>query len=257
MRYLLTLLLLSLLFFSPVVSYGWGVMMLGGGGSEAYQPSNCGGTQTFVGAPGDTETFEYQADDFCCTEFSVTDPDGIISTYDSTQVKNGTYAASFAFTGSGAENDNWIKVDLGSTDSDYSNDFWFWPHKYNDSANYIMAVATSDDDSASASWGYRLKHVHSGASDWKLQGVGDGESLDTSIALSAEAWYRIEVDFNQGGITTIEIYNSSDVLQDTLSFTARNIAPRYLFWGCILADGDARSTNYIDDIRFKSGGGGF
>lgn len=106
----------ELTFINPsVTTYTTGIMPAGvnfGEATPAAPPAGCGGTQTFVGDPGDTESFEYQADDFCTTEFSVTDNDSIISTYDGTQVKNGSYAASIAFTGSGTENDNFIQANL-------------------------------------------------------------------------------------------------------------------------------------------------
>lgn len=251
MKKLLLILILSF-FLVPFTTWAINPAFLGMIGSGS---TGCGGTQTFVGNPGDTETFEYQADDFCCTEFSVTDPDGIISTHENAQVKNGSYAASFAFDGNDTRNDNWIKVNLGAGDGDFTNDFWFWPHDYNDAKEYYIFTATEVDNSASSSRGYRLKHKHNYTGSWELKVIGG--TNDISIGLTSASWHRIEVDYNQNAASTIKIYNASDVLQDTLNFTASNYAPQYLFWGCIFGDVDARATNYLDDIRFKSGGGGF
>lgn len=217
----------------------------------------CGGTQTFVGNPGDTETFEYQEGDFCCTEFVEEDNDGIISTYDNTQVKNGSYATSFAYTGSGAQGDCNIKVDLGSLDGDFTFDFWFWPHDYNDYNEYYFLLAAELDNKATSYWGFRLKHKHESTGSWKLEIYGTGSPDDTSSAYSSEAWYRLEVDFNQNGASTVKIYNASDVLQETCNFTAKDYAIRYIFWGCTYDSVHARATNYLDDVRYKSSGGGF
>ena len=91
---------------------------------NASVPAGCGGVLTFVGDPGHTETFEYQAGDFCTTEWTETDNDTIINTYDNTTVKNGTYALSIALTGA-SQDDNYVQADIGAggRSGDFSFDF--------------------------------------------------------------------------------------------------------------------------------------
>jgi len=219
---------------------------------EVEEAPTCG-SLTFVGNPGDTETFEYQEGDFCTTEFSETDPaTSIISTYDNTQVKNGSYACSFAHDGTGNDG-HFIQVDLGAGDSDFSYDFWFWPHDYDDYAGYTFHCPSASADMSNK--GFVLYHYHFGDGQCKFEAVGG--SSDTSSAYSSEAWYRFEVDFNQNDTCTIEIYNAADEYQETLTFTSWDNQPRYINWGQTVNDSDAQGTNYFDDPRYKSGGGGF
>ena len=214
---------------------------------------NACGTQTFVGNPGDTETFEFEADDFCTTEFSWTDIDGVIDTYNTTQVKNGSHSAQLNFSGIN-QNDNYISVDLGvAGDTDFTIDFWVWVSDVDDYQGVNMFYL-SDTSAGSCTTCTNLYWLHNAAGEWLLRIYGDGNS-DTSTALVTEAWHRIEVDFNGGTDTTVKIYNAADVLQDTITATGHGGTVRYPWWGHADSDADA-TVFYIDDVRYKSSGGG-
>lgn len=249
---LLRIIVLIALLFSPchaiMVGHGGLGQSTGGGGG-------CGGTSTFVGNPGDTETFEYQAGDFCCTEFSETDPDGIISTYDSSSPLSGTHSATIVFTGAGSQDDNFIQVDLGSGDGDFSFDFLVsLPSVADYQATYFMSATTTTTVSSS-SRGFRLRHNHFGAGTCKIAVYAASSPDDTSINLSTGTKYRVQVDFNQNAASTVKIYNASDTLVDTLNFTALDYAPQYLNWGCLFSNVNANGTYKFDDSRLKTGGG--
>ena len=219
--------------------------------------SGCDGTQTFVGDPGDTETFEFEEADFCTTEFSEVDPDTIISTYSTTQFKNGSHSAFLGFTGTADQNDNYISINTGGTDGDFTYSFWIWVEDKDDfNTGYIGAV---NDGSASCSTpGFYMTNEHYETGLWRLHGIGvlDPLSSDGSSSLPTETWLRIEIDYNQNATTTIEIYNTSEELQDTLSFTANDVAIQYFFFGeCVSSE--TTFSYYIDDVRYKSSGGGF
>ena len=231
----------------------WNIMVVGSGKGTT-PPAGCGGTLTFVGNPGDTETFEFEAGDFCCTEFSETDPDTIISTYNQTQVKNGSYAAQLNFSGVN-QNDNYISVDLGvAGDTDFTIDFWVWVSDVDDNEG-VNIFYLSDTTAGSCTTCVSLYWLHAGTGVWQLRIYGDADS-ETSSNLTTEAWYRIEIDFNLSAATTAEIYNSSDVLQGTITATGYGGTVRYPWWGHAASDADA-TVFYIDDVRYKSGGGGF
>ena len=215
--------------------------------------NNCG-TQTFVGDPGDTETFEYQENDFCTTEFSYADPDGILSTYDNTQVKNGTYALSIAFDGTANYHDNYFEANLGGTDAAFTVSFWVRVYAITGVQDQNLMGAFTDPNHA-GDRAFKLKFSGDGAGG--ITFTIDGSADDTSIALVAPAWYRVEVEFQKAVEKTVEIYNSADALQDTLVWTGENIEPQYLHFGIVISDTEADETTYYDDIRYKSSGGGF
>jgi len=225
------------------------------GCSTIDSPAGCGGTSTFVGNPGDTETFEYQAADFCCTEFTEVDGgDHIINTYDTAQVKNGTHALSIALTGEDQE-DNYVQADLGSADDDFVTDFWYYLFDAADyNSTYINSGTLSSDPSDGSGWAIRHDHLQSSSADIY---VATTINNDTSIPLTTNAWYRLEVDYNRNGGSTLKIYNASDVLLDTLDFTAPDGGIRYINFGCIYSNANATNTQYYDDIRYKSSGGAF
>ena len=215
---------------------------------------NACGTQTFVGNPGDTETFEFEADDFCTTEFSWTDIDGVIDTYNTTQVKNGSHSAQLNFSGIN-QNDNYISVDLGvAGDSAFTLDFWIWVSDVNDYEG-VNIFCASDSTAGACSTAVNLFWLHTGTGTWQLRIYGDATS-DTSSNLSTETWYRIEFEYLQNDTTTAEIYNAAEELQDTITCTAFDDTPRYPWWGHAASDADA-TVFYIDDVRYKSSGGGF
>ena len=221
---------------------------------NASVPAGCGGVLTFVGDPGHTETFEYQAGDFCTTEWTETDPDTIISTYDSTEVKNGTYALSIATDGVNRE-DNYVQANTGGADGDFSISFWYYAYDVADYNDHVIMASTESATIAEGS-GFDIRHIHYDTGNAQFK-VSAGASNDTSSSISTNAWYRIEIDFNQNASSTVEIYNTAEALQDTLTFTAQNKALQYHTFGCIFSDASAASTQYYDDIKYKSGGGGF
>ena len=222
-------------------------------GSGAEVDSGCGGIQTFVGDPGDTETFEFEAADFCTTEFTETDPETIISTYDNTTVKNGTYALSIALDGVNRE-DNYVQADLGAADGDFTIDFWYYLYDdagYN--AVYVWSGSTTTDY---AEGKLQIRHDRN-ATGKAMIFVESTVNNDQSIDITTGQWIRIEVDFNQNAASTVKIYDTTDTLKDTLNFTASNEAMRYFSWGCLYSNAYATHTYYYDDVRFKSSGGGF
>jgi len=214
----------------------------------------CGGTQTFVGDPGDTETFEFEAADFCCTEFSEVDIDTIINTYDNTQVKNGSYALSIALTGAN-QDDNYVQADFGSGDADFTVDFWYYLYDAADyNSVYIHTATTTTNPAGGDGWNIRHDHFSTGkAHIYTVSAINN----DTSIDITTNQWIRLEVDYNKNGASTVKIYDATNTLKDTLNFTAENNDLRYLSFGCIYSNADATNTHYYDDVRYKSGGGGF
>ena len=217
-------------------------------------PPGCGGTQTFVGDPGDTESFEFEAADFCTTEFTETDPETIINTYDATQVKNGSHALSIAVSGENQE-DNYVQANLGTADADFTMDFWYYLYNRGDWVGHYIASLTTTAPVADAI-GVALRHVGADTVDTI---VADGVVDDTSINLTSPAWYRIEIDYyknNDTAQSTVKIYNTSDALIDTLNFTASNAEVQYFNFGCIFSTANT-GTFYYDDVRYQSTAGGF
>ena len=214
------------------------------------------GSGTWVGNPGDTEQFEYQEDDFCTTEFSVADNDGIISTYDVTQYKNGGHSASFAVSGTQTDSDNFVQVDLGAGDGTFTDAFWFWcPDNTVDSELWPFAsVTTGADHTDQGTKGYRLTARHQATGFWKLN--ADGAADDQSVQIPTEEFLLITVDYIQDNAgCTVTIHNEALTLLDTLTFTSPDKAPRYLTFGGF-DDEHATDTFYVDDWQINTDGGG-
>lgn len=220
--------------------------MIGGG------TAGCAGILNFV--TGDTETFEYQLTDFCTTQFTETDPDGIISTYDTAKAKNGTHSCSIALTGIN-QDDNFIQADLGAADGDFTVDFWYFLFDetgYDGVEISTISAGADPDDGVRV----RISHKHY-AAGWARIYVASAVDNDTSGSIATGQWIRIEVDFNKNGASTVEVYDAADSLKDTLNYTAENTSLRYVNFGCISSDADATNTSYYDDVRYKAAGGGF
>lgn len=246
MKKLLIAFLLCLLS-TPAVS-DTSTYLMGAAGKRAAAPEGCGGILTFVGTPGDTETFEYQEGDFCTTEFSETDPDGVISTYDTTRYHGDAHAVRFNYAGAG-QNDNFIQVDIGSGEADFTLTWWVWLPDIRGWANF-PSFSFTPATSISANMGCYISLLDSNNdANGKIQIYGT--SADASVAVPDEAWYKLILNYTQNGTTTLEIYNTSNTLLDTLSVTATDQAVRYLNFGCILDDAQAEDYS-IDDIQINT-----
>ena len=219
------------------------MMLLSGGG--------CGGTLNFV--TGDTESFEFEVGDFCTTQFTETDPDGIINSYDSAQYKNGGHSASFAWTGTG-QDDNFVQANIGAGDDDFTYDFWVKPFDPEGYTSYLVATATGLSG-VNNDVGVQISVLYNGTGVILIR--AQGANNDTSTSLTPGNWHRVEVDYNRNGVSTVDIYDASNSLIDTLSLTANDFAVQYINFGCISSDADADQTIYFDDVRYKAAGGGF
>lgn len=214
---------------------------------------------SFAGSPGTTETFESGTGAFITgTNFSETDPQSIINTYSTTQYKNGTHSAYFGFTGA-ESNFNFIKADAGSGDSGFTLSYWLrigslsaWNNEILFSMSQHSTMPYSYGENALAT----MLSDQNGGTNYKVivYDYMGGSSVSGTINYPTGTWIKLQYEFRSGGTSDIKIYNSSNVLQETISVSnTPSLAIRYFYWGEVLsANQTALRPFYIDDVQYNS-----
>ena len=227
----------------------YAVVMVGFG--QEVTPATCG-TFSFVGAPGEMETFENTEGDFCTTEFTKTDASGYITTYSATAYHGGAHSVEFTNTATSATFTHYVRADLGAPDTGFTLTFW-WKTPNNGTV-YSNARFFALSNSATSTNTF----AHNGAVKWDGNGTngkiawnaeGDmGEVLSTNT-FSYNTWYKFVISFTDGASSTLSIYNASDTLVETLTKTMDTQAPQYMYW--YDSDGVGENT-YLDDVQYDS-----
>ena len=245
MKRILTLWLAAML---VTVQPCYAVVMVGFG--QEVTPATCG-TFSFVGAPGEMETFENTEGDFCTIEFTEADASGYITTYSATAYHGGAHSAQFANTEAGTRS-HYISVDLGATDTGFTLTFW-WKTPNNGTVYSNAAFFALSNSATSTNMG-----AHNGTILWDGQGTNGkvawntesdtGQVLSTNT-LSYNTWYKFVIAFTDGASSTLSIYNAADSLVETLTKTMKTQAPQYMYWFDSTGVGE---NTYLDDVQYDS-----
>lgn len=210
------------------------------------------GSLTFPGAPGDTETFENSAGNFCTQSFTEVDPDGLVNTYSSDYYYGGAHSVFFDISASPTGKD-YIRADLGSSRSAFSISFWI---RMPATPGGFMTVATLTNNTTNpTNFGDNSFNIIWQASNkiatYDYKG---GSYTGGSTALTSGAWYRFDMSFTKNTASNLKIYNSSLTLVDTINVTPPNIDIRYFAIGGIDNYGTPANTRlfYVDDIIFNT-----
>jgi len=223
----------------------------------ATSEATCCNTLLFGTGGNDQESFECPtADDCCCSDLVVTDPDGIINTYNDSYAAPslGTHCATITISTAGAENDNFIQVDTGTTDTDVTYGIWYYPVSVADYQGVTILSITGSSEIDNYCLFIRHLHWSTGSMKFQIQGNGDNES---SSILSTGAWYFLEIEVTRNSTSTVNIYNSSMSLQDTITATAYDTNPRHLNLGCISSTTVIDHDLIYDGPKWSATGGGF
>ena len=233
-----------------------GVMFCAGGVTAA-AGSSCSGDMS----DGDNESFEKGAGQFCTTDWTETDPDGVVSTYDNTNAHTGSYAAKFTADNDDAnEPENKLYIDIGGTDTDIYIRFYFWTPA--DVVNYgaIYPLTIGDDVSETNGTVY-LQYARNAASyQLKPRSVTANPAEYFELAVSTK--YRIEMHvITNSASCNVKVFDASGnaVLTSNggadydLGFTSGAANMQYFIFKASTTDSTAR-TWYIDDVVIDTDG---
>jgi hypothetical protein len=189
--------LIFLLLVIPILFGFRATRMIGshaGGGVPAAGASYCDdGSGTWIGAPGDAEKFEYQAGDFCTTEFSEIDNSTAIDPYSADSELFGTYG--LEVTG---DSDNGTDDQIQATISDDATVFFALPFRLragNDVAGDWYLVGFDDDTGAINT--NRLWWIKINSSEQVIF-KGSSQASDY-FSLSADQWYCLKIESVNNG----------------------------------------------------------
>jgi hypothetical protein len=212
----------------------------------------------FIGAPGSIETFEASAGNFVTgSAFSETDPQSIINTYSTAQYHGGSHSAYFGFTGSEAGL-NFMRADIGTGDSNFTLTYWIRPEATIE-YEYTPFFTLSQHASSPLTYGESALNtfiVGGSANSYNIRvyDTTGGSYVTGSIAYTAGNWIKLVYSFRSGASSDLKIYNSSSVLQETITIaTSPTRSPRYFYWGNVDSSPNAYARPfYIDDIQYNS-----
>lgn len=180
-----------------------------------------------------------RADDAKWTE---TDTASLLDDVDSGQAHSGTN--SMVVLGNATTEAHQI-YDTGETRTDISISVWIYAPDSSggDDSPRLVQFGASSTGTYGMWAGFRKA---SGAYYFIARGAGDIVAGTTSI--TANAWYRLEIDYTKNDTSTVKVYNTAGSLLDTVSITATNNASRYLFLGKIANSTTTWGSFYFDDL---------
>ena len=252
MKKLIIILILILTLTIPVLSEARMNMGIVGGGVSSVTALPCTGSNTFVGAPGAWESFEYGADDTCCSDLTVTDTDGKINTQDTTLAVCGTYGVSFLVSDD-TNTDNYISADMGAgEDAAFRSVFYFRFSAFPD-WKCVNLFYVGGSSSGTSSSNMREQICQAGAG-YFIKAEGASEDTSAGGTVAANTTYRMEIDYIKNNTTTTKIYNAANSVIDTLVSTAANNTSRYIVIGPVTYDSGYTGTIYYDTIQYHSAG---
>lgn len=240
-KYLLVILFLLI----PIAAYSWmGTIMVGGG------------TQAAGASPEDAQSFETGSDgtfDSGMGAWTVpVDTDGVINTSDNTDPHCGTYSLSIV-ADSDSSVENYVQVDIGSSDTDYTIRFYgYVPMIPNGARTYTFYL---DDDTGAPGTSTRgnLRFDETDSGNCTVHMNTSGDSGDITLAMAA--WYRFEIDWLESGTSALRVYNLAGTIQGSeQSFTPYTNGAQYLKFRDYSSSATA-TTWYYDDVKFDLNGG--
>jgi hypothetical protein len=217
--------------------------------------STCNGTDYWEGNPGATEAFEYGTDDFCTVikdgvDWSITESDATINTYDSAHYKNGGYSLSVSDNNDLDEDAiAYIRADI-TDDGDFSISLWVrTPESYS-------GLRTTIDY-------FRILYFDAMNVALDLQFFTDslevrfGGEAGNQIDLTAGTWYKLNVDINKNAASTCMLYSAAEVLLDTITKSSTpnvDVTRIDLGWRNSNHPDSWTGTLYFDDIILNTDG---
>jgi hypothetical protein len=171
-----------------------------------------------------------------------TDTASLLDDVDSGQAHSGTN--SMVVLGN-ATTEAHQRYDTGETRTDISISVWIYAPASSggDDSPRLVQFGASSTGTYGMWAGFRKA---SGAYYFIARGAGD--IVAGSKSITANAWYRLEIDYTQNDTSTVKVYNTAGSLLDTVSITATNNASRYLFLGKIGNSTTTWGSFYFDDL---------
>jgi len=245
---------ITLLLFCFYVNQAWGAMII-----QQFTPAGgagptCTGSSTFAG--GAIEEFEYGSGDFCNTDVTESDSDGILDTYDSSANLGDSGSYGMSATLSGTEYNSYIRFDLGAADSDFSVGFYHTlPSGDLPASNYLYFATLTDGTTPLSGVKVQVRLGYY-SSVYKYRLYGSGSSTETTVTPKSTT-YWITVDFNAGATSTLKVYELGNATPvGTMTDTANSGGARYIFLGVLDASGASPTfTQYFDRVIYDSDGG--
>lgn len=202
---------------------------------------------------GDNESFEKGAGEFCTTDWTEVDVDGVVDTYSTGFAHTGTHSLKVTCDGDSAnEPDNRVYADTGSEDADLYERFYWTPPTLA-SGSYLRFHSVGNDDNELLTGCYFLQWFNnSGTYQFILR--NSAGSPGEHFELTPGSKYRVEIHATQSGTCTMKVFDSSDnpVLTSNggadydLTHSGLNIGMRYFIFRDFNS-GTTEAIYYIDD----------
>jgi len=154
---------------------------------------------------GDNESFEKGAGEFCTTDWTEVDVDGVVDTYDTTYANTGTHSMSvICDDDSPNANSNRAYVDTGTLDNDVRIRFYIWlPALPSGAYTRVFKVNRLN----SSSYVVFLQWYNSyGTYKYNIRGTGNDPEY---FNLSVDTKYRVELHVVKGATSTLKIFDAS------------------------------------------------
>ncbi len=222
------------------------------------QTVNSASLTNFTGSPGSIETFEAGANAFITPQFSLANPDGIINTNSTAQYHGGAHSAYLGFTGS-QTGLNRIRADLGGTSSGFTLSYWLYvstTSTYNNESIFMLSNhATVPDAYDQNALVTVLTNQGVGTSfNVRIYNYVGGSATTGLVTYKSGSWIKLEYQYRANGTSTVNVYDSSNILQESLSIgSTPNTGIQYFYWGETSRTAQATiRAFYLDDIQYNS-----
>lgn len=250
--------LLLLLLASPAWAR-MGVMMMGGGVVSS------GVTCSGDASSGDNESFEKGAGEFCTTDWTEADTDGVVDTYSSAEKHCGTTSLEITTDLETASNNNRAYIDLGASDQDFY--VRFYVKIPSSLTNYQTDTAlTVSGDGTSTTQIHVYITVSRTDSVYYLKIRTPGTNPTEYVPVTAGNWYRVDAHIVKSGDSTIRVYDVSDnpILtsnggsdyEQAVTYASGDDYQRYIVFSDKSTDSVAHKI-YIDDVAVEIDGTGY
>lgn len=235
--------------------YYWRVDVNHAGGTETgsvyhFHTIVAGGSCAGDFSDGDNEAFEDGAGTFCTTDWSLTNPNSVIDTFDTAWFNTGAKSCSITCN-SGTPALNSIEADIGSSVDDV---YVRWYFKINTDIVDYMYYQPRFDNAAQA---YQLR-ITMRDSPNQIHLFGGGKETTDYFSFSTNTKYRAEIHFNRNSTSEMKLFDATgtqlqtnDSLNSLTLTPTPNVAIRYIEW----QDHNGTASDliyYIDDIEMST-----
>lgn len=236
-----------------------GVGMMGGG------MASIGATCSGDASVGDNESFEKGEGEFCTTDWTEADTDGVVDTYSSAEKHCGATSLEITTDLETAGNNNRAYIDLGASDQDFY--VRFYVKIPSSLSNYKADTAlTVSGNGTSTTQTHVYIIIGRMDSTYYIKIRQLGENPTEYVPVTAGNWYRVDAHIVKSGDSTIRVYDVSDnpILtsnggsdyEQAVTFASGDNYQRYIVFSDKSTDSVAHNF-YIDDVAVEIDGTGY